>query len=203
MVEKFVFVLCVLSLVFTSGSLVRADEAEDQLVEQGIAFYDDEEFAKAKAILLPLAEAGHAKAMNLIGRMHDGTMVFPNDAKVECDWYEKSAKADYASAMNNLSICYEKGLGRPRNIELMLNWRKQSAIKGSKLGMINLARVDGKFGKDYRYWMNQAVQHGSIYAKVSLNLRGYEQDVPDLKIQDTLCVYIRILIFDGSFLVCD
>ncbi|PCI39498.1 MAG: hypothetical protein COB46_08830 [Rhodospirillaceae bacterium] len=203
MVEKIAFVLCVLSLVLAPENSVRANEAQDQLVEQGVAFYDDEEYEKAKAILLPLAEAGHAKAMNIVGRMHENTGVFPNDPKIECDWYEKSANAGYVSAMNNLSICYEKGLGRPHDIDLMLGWREQSATKGSILGMINLARVDDEYGESYRYWMNQAVKHGSVYAKVSLKLQGYEQGVPDLKIQDTLCVYVRILIFDGSFLACD
>ena len=181
----------------------KATPEQDKLVEQGVAFYDDEEFAKAKAILLPLAQAGHPKAMNMIGRLHDNTDVFPNDSVVECDWYERSAKAGYPSAMNNLSICFEEGIGRLKNIDDMLYWRKMSAKNGSKLGMINLAWYDKEASEDYRYWMNKAREHGSVYAKVSLFLQGYGHDVPDLHIQDIVCVYVRILIFDGSFLSCD
>ena len=203
MVEKFVFILCVLALVVTLGNLVRANEAEDQLVEQGVAFYDDEDFQKAKDILLPLAEAGHAKAMNMIGLMHDGTGVFPNNPKLECDWYEKSANGGYLSGMYNLSSCFNHGRGRELNSKQMLFWRTKAANQGYIPAMINLSSLDETEGEYYRYWMNKAAQHGNAYAKVSLKLQGYEQDVPDVKIQDTLCVYVRILIFDGDFLDCD
>ena len=181
---------------------MRADEAEDQLVEQGIAFYDDEEFAKAKAILLPLAEAGHAKAMHYIGRLHDETNVFPSNPKAECDWYERAANAGYPNAMYNMSICYD-GNGRANNPEMDKKWLLKAADHGVIDAMINLAWLDKDVGEEYRRWMSKAVDHGSVYAKVSLKLQGYEQDVPNIHIQDILCVYIRILLFDGSFHLCD
>jgi len=191
------------SAVETVVPAYKATPEHDQLVEQGVAFYDDKDYAKAKEILLPLAEAGHAKAMNMIGRLHGGTGVFPNDPVIKCDWYEKSAKAGYLAAMYNLSSCFNHGRGRPHNIENMLHWRTMAANKGYIPAMINLSALDKSEGEEYRYWMNKAREHGSVYAKVSLYLQGYAHDVPDLYIQDKVCVYVRILILGGDFLDCD
>jgi len=202
MVVKWMCVWVGLVLVFP-GPLAWADAAQDQLVEQGVALYDDEEYEKAKEILLPLAEAGHAKAMNMVGMMHNNTGAFPNDSKIECDWYERSAKVGYLAGMYNLSSCFNQGRGRPINMEEMLYWRTKAANKGYIPAMINLSSLDKKEGEEYRSWMNKAAQAGSVYAKVSLKLQGYEQDVPDLHIQDTLCVYVRILILGGKFRDCD
>ena len=98
----------------------KATSAQDALVEQGVAFYDNEDFPKAKDILLPLAEAGHPKAMHFIGRMHEGTNVFPNNPVLECNWYERAANSGYPSSMYNMSICYD-GNGRPDDIPSWIN----------------------------------------------------------------------------------
>jgi len=181
-----------------------ATPEQDLLVEQGVAFYDDEDYAKAKAILLPLAEAGYPKAMSMVGKMIKFGSGFTKDVTLACDWYERSAKAGYGIGMYNLSICYNQGIGgRPKDKKQMLYWRTKGANNGSTHAMINLSSLDKSEGEEYRYWMNMARKNGSVYAKVSLYLQGYEQDVPDLYIQDILCVYIRILLLDGSFSACD
>jgi len=203
MIVKLILTLCVVMLLNAPDAVAfEATPEQDQLVEQGVAFYDDEEFAKAKAILLPLAKAGHAKAMNYIGLLHYGTSVFPNNPKIECDWYERAANAGYPNAMYNMSICFD-GNGRPNDPEIDKQWLQKAANHGVVDAMINLAWLDKDAGEEYRVWMNKAVKHGSVYAKVSLKLQGYEQDVPNVHIQDTLCVYIRILLFDGGFHLCD
>jgi len=180
----------------------KATPEQDKLVEQGVAFYDDEEFAKAKAILLPLAQAGHPKAMDVIGMMHYYGAVFPKDSNVECDWYERAAKAGYSKAMYHMSICYD-GNGRLPDPIKSMEWLLKAANKGSVLAMINLSSLDKSEGKEYRYWMNMAREHGSVFAKVSLFLHGYAHDVPNLYIQDKVCVYVRILMLGGHLLACD
>jgi len=202
MVVKFVYIVCALILVAMPGRLAWADAAQDQLVEQGVAFYDDEEYEKAKEILLPLAETGHPKAMNMVGLIYAFGDVFPTDEKTECNWYEKSANSGFPPAMYNLSICYD---GNGRTADPIMS--KELLIKAAGLGhirsMINLASLDKSEGEDYRYWMNKAREHGSVYAKVSLYLQGYAHDVPDLYIQDKVCVYVRILMLGGEKDICD
>jgi len=202
MVVKWMCVWVGLVLVFP-GPLAWADAAQDQLVEQGVALYDDEEYEKAKEILLPLAEAGHAKAMNMVGRLYDGTTAFPTDPTIECDWYEKAANAGYANAMYNMSNCYYFGNGRNKDLELNKYWILQASDHGVVSAMIIRSSYDMSEGEDYRYWMNKAREHGSVYAKVDLYLQGYAHDVPDLYIQDKVCVYVRILMFGGEKDICD
>jgi len=203
MVVKISILLCALMLLAAKPVVAfDATPEQDLLVEQGAAFYDDEDYAKAKAILLPLAEAGHPKAMHYVGRMHEGTNVFPRDPKIECDWYEKAANAGYVASMYNMSVCYD-GYGRADMPEIDQKWLLQAAENNFIPAMINLAGQDQAQGNEYRQWMNKASHLGSVYAKVSLRLQGYEQDAPDVYIQDTLCVYVRILLLDGDVLVCD
>ena len=179
--------------------------AMDAEVERGVEAFDAGDYATAKAILLPLAQAGHPKAMNMIGLMHDGTDVFPNDPKQECDWYERAAEAGYSSGMYNLSICYNHGRGREQNHGLMLHWRKLAADHGSTNAMINLASLDTRQGPDYRHWMNKAAEHGSRYAPVSLWLQGYKDDARKhgMTIGELVCVSWNILILDDHFDACD
>lgn len=173
--------------------------------ERGFAAYDAGKYAAAKAILLPLAEAGHPKAMNMVGLMHDGTKVFPNDPKLECDWYERAAKAGYASAMYNLSICFNHGRGRPQDSDKMLKWRTDAALLGIKRASINLAALDESEGPEFRRWMLQAAEHGSRFALVSLWLSGYEDDAWEngMTIQDIVCMYWRVYMLEKSIESCD
>jgi len=203
MVVKISILLCALMLL-AAGPVVAFDATPEQnlLVEQGVAFYDDEEFEKAKAILLPLAESGHPKAMNIVGLMTKYGKGFRKDVVLACDWYERSAKAGYSSAMYNMSICYD-GKGRVADTVLSRDWLLKASAHGYIPAMINLSSLDKSEGEDYRYWMNQAREHGSVYAKVDLYLQGYAHDVPDLYIQDKVCVYVRILILGGDLLDCD
>lgn len=181
---------------------VRADEAQDRRVEQGVALYDDGAYAQAKTILLPLAEAGHPKAMHFIGRMNKFGQGFSAYPAIGCDWYERAANAGYANSMYNMSICYD-GFGRPDDPDMDKQWLLKAAEHGVTDAMINLSALDLTEGEEYRYWMNQAVQHGSVYAQVSLWLQGYKNDVPDIKVQDIVCVSVLVLILDRDFGACD
>ena len=198
MVVRFALFMCVSILLLGRGvPPAYGGEAQDLRVEQGVTLYD------AKTILLPLAEAGHPKAMHFIGRMHDGTTAFPTDHKVECDWYERAANAGYMTSMYNLSVCFNHGHGRAKDQEQMLHWRKKAANLGFIPAMINLAWRNQTEDEEYRYWMNMAAEHGSKYAHVDLWLGKYKSDVPDIEVRDIVCVSVRILIFDEDVLVCD
>ena len=195
-------VLAVLFCALLVAAPVHADEAQDRLVEQGVAAYDAGDYAEAKSILLPLAEAGHPWAMNMIGRMYKFGQGYAANPTVGCDWYERAANAGYANAMYNMSICYD-GFGRPDDPEMDKQWLLKAADHGVADAMVNLSALDLSEGEEYRRWMNQAVQHGSVYAQVSLWLQGYKNDVPDIKVQDIVCVSFLVLILDKDINACD
>jgi len=127
MMDMFRNLSAALLLTLLLSPAAMADDAQDQQVEIGVKAYDDGDYQRAKDILLPLAEAGIPEAMHIIGRMHEGADVFPNDPKLECDWYERAAKLGLGKSMYNLSICYNHGKGRENNRERMLYWRTLAA----------------------------------------------------------------------------
>ena len=202
MIDRIRTLSTALLLALFLSPAAMADEAQDRQVEVGVKAYDDGDYQRAKDILLPLAEAGHPKAMNMVGLMHYDTPVFPNDPVVECDWYERSANAGYPSAMYNLSICFNQGIGRNKDHKMTLHWRTLAANNGYISAMINLAALDPDEGAEYRRWMMKAQEHGSAYAKVSLWLQGYKTD-SQMTFKDFVCVSWRILIMNGEFEDCD
>ena len=203
MVVRFALLICVSILLLGRGvPPAYGGEAQDLRVEQGVTLYDAKKYAAAKTILLPLAEAGHPKAMNMIGLMNKFGQGFPENREIGCDWYERAANAGYAKSMYNMSICYD-GVGRPKDPEMDKQWLLKAAEHGITDAMINLAWQNQTADDEYRYWMNMAAKHGSSYARTSLWLQGYKGDVPDITARDIVCVSVRILIFDEHFDVCD
>ena len=191
------------ALLILPATFAAGDEAQDALVAEGVKAFDNADYQKAKDILLPLAHQNIPEAMHYIGRMHGSTPVFPNDPKLKCDWYERAAKLGLGKSMYNYSLCYGFIDGREKSREQELYWLTKAAEHGSIRAMINLAAEDETFGEEYRRWMNKAAQQGNIFAKVRLWMKDYKQDVPDIRIQDITCTYIRILIFDEDIYACD
>ena len=72
--------------------------------KEGLAAFDTEDYAKAKALLEPLAEQGNAEAQCVIGNLYYqlGLGVAPDAAKAIA-WYRKSAEQGYGLAANNLA----------------------------------------------------------------------------------------------------
>ena len=69
--------------------------------------------------------------------------------------------------------------------------------------MLNLSSLDTNKGAEYLKWHRLAISHGSTYAKVSLWLDGYKDEVPDITFQEIICVSWNILTSDGDFEACD
>ena len=207
MVAKFYVIFSALLLPLCLGTAAHADAAhadaaQDARVEQGVQAYEDGDYPRAKDILLPLAEANVPEAMHIIGLMHNGTHVFPSDPKLECDWYERAAKLGLGKSMYNFSLCYDYIGGREKDRDRELYWRTKAADHGLIQAMVNLAAEDKTHGEEYRRWMSRAAQHGNKFAMVRLWMLGYKEDVPDIRIRDITCTYIRILIFDEDITAC-
>ncbi|MEG3619114.1 tetratricopeptide repeat protein [Magnetovibrio sp. PR-2] len=171
--------------------------------ERGLALYFDKDYQAAKPILLPLAEAGEPMAMHAMGYMYENGLTTSKDPRRACDWYEKAAQAGLAKSMYSLSNCYYFGEGRKLDEDKMHHWLLEAANDGLIYAMVNLAANDETEGEVYRYWMNKAAKAGNKNAAVSLWMFGYEDDVPDLRTQDIVCNFIRILIFDEDITACD
>jgi len=172
--------------------------------EEADKAYEAGDYEKAKAILMPLAEAGDAKAMNLIGYMYDEGHGFPVDRKIACDWYEKAAEMGYDSAQNNISLCYELGEGREQDIKRAMLWNEKAAQQGWTQSQIDLLKYYRKTDPDKAaYWGQKAADSGSVLARVAMQGYGFSLKGTQPSFSDMACVYVMIGLLAKERTYCD
>ncbi len=97
-----VFTLC---LVFSAATVAPAD------LETARKAFATGDYKTAVAELLPLAEAGNAKAQGNLGWMYrNGVGVTQNHAEA-VKWFRKAAGQGHAPGQYNLGLMYEEGFG--------------------------------------------------------------------------------------------
>ncbi|SBW12818.1 putative Sel1 repeat protein [uncultured Alphaproteobacteria bacterium] len=178
--------------------------AAAQTVEDGFEAYDAGDYATAKTILLPLAEAGDAQAMNLVGYMYDLGKGFPKDVSIACDWYEKSALEDYAGGQSNLSLCFREGSGRSKDLEAALRWEIKAAENGHLESQISLIRhyKDRDLEKT-RYWVRKALLSGTTISRVAAWYAHVEHEGPSASLLDKACIVVVNGILRRPWRACD
>ena len=77
------------------------------------------------------AAQGRADAQFKLGFYHAiGGGGLTKDLESAVKWFQKAAKANQVSAQYNLAVCYEKGLGVPRDDATALTWYRRAAAQG-------------------------------------------------------------------------
>jgi len=134
--------------------------------DSALAAYEAGDHEKAYKLLLPLAEAGDAKAQHsLCGMYHEGLGVSQDYAEA-VKWCSKAAVQGLAHAQINLGGMYNQGLGVPQDIAEALKWYRKAAEQGYTLAQSNIGFIYYKgFGvpKDYVQafaWLDIAVKGG-------------------------------------------
>jgi TPR repeat protein len=174
-------------------ALGLAAPAVAQTAEEGYAAYDAGDYAKARTILLPLAEAGDPKAMNRIGYMHDLGKGFPKNPTTACDWYEKAANAGYARAQNNLGLCYKEGSGREKNIDSAIHWIEMAAEQGDLDCQIDLVRLYYKRNPERaRYWGQKTADRNSVIGRLVMDGLGIPYMGPKPSRIESYCFLVMI-----------
>jgi hypothetical protein len=83
---------------------------------------------------LPLAEQGDAEAQYYVARIYaNGMGGVPVDYGRAVSWYQKAARQQYQSALQELGYMYEQGLGVERDALQALNLQRQAAGLGAEL----------------------------------------------------------------------
>ncbi|NVK19352.1 MAG: sel1 repeat family protein [Methylocystaceae bacterium] len=172
-----------------------------QTVDDGYKAYDAEEYEKAKAIIIPLAEKNDPKAMNAMGVFYSEGKAFEKNRQKACDWYEKAANANYPAAQNNLAACFGLSGGRPTNGAQAYKWYLKAAEAGNKSSQNALMKhfIDRDRKKSI-YWGKKAAAQGNAAAKVSLWMLN-EHERPTAS--EILCVFTKVYIFKQSTNACD
>lgn len=131
-------------------SLIRAALAGDpeQDFQRGMAAIEMGNPARAYALWLPLAEAGHASAQFGL------SMMFMDGAGVEQDfdeatyWLFKAADQNFAPAQYHLGRAYEQGISVKPDMQRAIHWWSLAAKQGLGAAQYRLARV---------YWDGEGV----------------------------------------------
>jgi len=175
-----------------------------QTFDDGYAAYKNGEYHDAQVVLLPLAESGHGKAMNIIGRMYDDGRGYVKDTKTACDWYEKSANAGYASGQNNYAVCFKRGDGREFNLDKAILWWEKAAEQGDVDAQLTLAVNLREIDREKAiYWGQKAVDAGSASARVAMWSAKLPHTGPQATYMDIACEFVMTGLLDKPWGYCD
>ncbi len=90
--------------------------------EDGIAAYDQQRFATALELWLPLAEQGDRTAQFNVGVLYEKGLGVAPDAAAAARWYLKAAHQGDTEAQYNLGVLYETGTGVAKAVDEARKW---------------------------------------------------------------------------------
>jgi TPR repeat protein len=182
---------------------VESDAQKQQMAKASEA-YDKGDYETTKRLLAPLVEAGHPKAINAIGLMHDYGFRYDKDEMLACELYEKAALKGYASAQWNTSICYAQAGGKNKFKRKRLYWLELAADNGNESAQVRMAaNYYDSDREQFLYWGKKAAAQGNTFAKILLWGKGYGDLVPDLTWTSIACGIVMTGIFEKGFTYCD
>ncbi|GMQ89939.1 MAG: hypothetical protein BMS9Abin10_0276 [Gammaproteobacteria bacterium] len=153
----------VLSVVVIPAEAGKAAASPAPAVEAE-RVYNEQDYARAMELALPLAEAGNADAQYLVARMYERGEGVPVDKAKVLTWYRKSAEGGNAKAQYKLGAGYAMGFtGLQQSNEKAKKWIRMSAEQGYNKAQKVLAYAYQKglygFPKDEekaQYWFKEA-----------------------------------------------
>ena len=121
-----------------AGARALRAQPEDDAVEQGRRAYMAREFDRARALWLPLAEAGNADAQAWVGSLYANGDGVQADAAAAFAWYLKSAEGRNALAQSNVGAMYAMGNGVAKDMAEAVRWLRRAARGGDANARFNL-----------------------------------------------------------------
>src|SRR5215467_15991684 len=121
--------------------VAKKEEPPPRPLIDGIAAYENGNYADALAIYKALADKGDAKAENNLGRLyHDGKGVTQDFAEA-LKWFQQAAAQGEPAAEYNLGLAYENGEGVPKDVMQAMMWYQRAADQGRAEAATNLGRL--------------------------------------------------------------
>ncbi len=110
----------------------QSPEDAETLYNQGIDFYQQNDFKQAAQKFRQAAELDHAAAQfNLAALYRFGSGV-PKDLDQAIHWYRKAAEQGYMDAQLSLGMMYYKGNEIPQDFEKAEKWLSLAAEQGNQ-----------------------------------------------------------------------
>ena len=172
---KFLFRILVVC-IFAGAALNSADAAENNYQKAKRA-YDDNEYATAVKLLIPMAKAGDPKAQVLLGRIYDmpdGRPGVKKDRTKAQFWFEKAVKQDYTRGYRALGFHL---VGTGKNPKRGLRILKVAAVRGDAVAQwgMGLYLLSSNWGVPVdrtaaRKWFIKAIEQKYSHAATYLLL---------------------------------
>jgi TPR repeat protein len=96
------------------------------------ALYARGDYAAAAARLMPMAEAGNARAQGLLGFLYEYGHGVPQDFVRAAMWYACGAEQGDPMAQYLLGLLYDKGRGVPEDVVLAHKWLILAAARAER-----------------------------------------------------------------------
>jgi TPR repeat protein len=157
--------------------------------EDGAVAYNRGDYAAARRLWLPLAEAGHADAQTMLGIIYEEGHGVSRDYAAAVTWYHRAADQGHSDAQFYLACMHDFGKGVSLDPAAAAQWLSKAADQGHTDAQFNLGVMyeDGiGVSQDHRAavtWYRKAAQQGHAKAQNNLGTmfvkgQGVSQDYP-------------------------
>jgi TPR repeat protein/CHAT domain-containing protein len=142
-------------------------------------------YETALQTLLPLAEAGNARAQAVVGFMYLQGRGVPADAQIAARWYLSASQKGDARAQRILGLMYAEGTGVPQNPREALRYQRLAAEQGNADAQYELGflftfgdeRVAQDFAVAFKWLQLAAAQDNAAAQELLANAYHYERGV--------------------------
>jgi uncharacterized protein len=147
----------------------RAGAFEDSAIA-----FDNGDYARAVALLEPLARKGEARAQFRLGYLYEAGLGVPQDYGRAMEWYRRAADQGDANSQYNVGHLYATGLGVSVDFREAVKWFEKAALQGdpdaqAAMGLAyengNGVPVDRRRAAE---WFAKAAAQGDPIAKARL-----------------------------------
>jgi hypothetical protein len=111
------------------------------ILEQGIAAYDRNDYAEALRLLKPLAQHGKPRAQLYVGLIYLDGLGVPPDASEAVNWFREAARQRDIEAEYNLGLALYEGKGVALDYRQSAEWFETAAKQGYGPAAYNLGTM--------------------------------------------------------------
>jgi TPR repeat protein len=110
-------------------------------LRQGVTALAHQDYARAVAILSPLAQNGDPAAQAYLGYLYAMGRGVPQDYTQAAIWYRRAADQGHSGAQYQLGLLYDKGQGVPVNVIQAEKWLILATAAAPKAAVDDHARM--------------------------------------------------------------
>ena len=150
----------------------------EQLLQKGEQYYNEQKYAEAVNLLLPLAKQNHADAQNMLGRCYQEGRGVKRNLSQAVKWYREAVEQNHAEAQYNLGRCYQEGWGVEHNEQMAFTLIHKAANQNLAIAQFTTGYCF-EYGRGVqqnkiiaRQWYRKAANNGDKYAKEALKRLG-------------------------------